>query len=133
MALESSRYDWLRRAARTFLQAFVGMVALIGFPIAQNIINAATNGDPIQFDVDAWKRVLIAALFAGGVALISLVQNLLEDKAGVPAPLKGTATSGKNPVPDPSPAYDPMNPATWPKVPQGASDYGKRTGGDTAA
>ena len=103
MALESPRYDWLRRALRTFLQAFVGMVALIGFPIAQNIINAATNGEPVQIDVDAWKRVLIAALFAGAVALISALQNALEDKAGVPAVLKGVATSGQNPVPDPAP------------------------------
>lgn len=101
MNLESPRYDWLRRAARTFLQAFVGMVALIGFPIAQNIINAATNGEPVSIDVDAWKRVLIAALLAGAVALVSALQNALEDKAGVPAVLKGAPSAGQNPVPEP--------------------------------
>lgn len=120
--MESPRYDWLRRAARTFLQGFIGMIVLLGFPIAQSVINAATSGQPIDLDFNAWKTVLIASTFAGGMALVTLVHNLLEDKTGMPAILKGTASSGQNPVPDPEPEYDPLKPDTWPATPIGASE-----------
>jgi hypothetical protein len=119
--MDSPRFDWLRRAARSFLQGFIGMIVLLGFPIAQSVINAATNGQPIDLDFNAWKTVLIAGLFAGGMALVSLVQNFLEDKAGMPAVLKGQATSGQNPVPDPTPEVDWQNADTWPSTPVGAS------------
>ena len=123
--MDSPRYDWLRRAARTFLQAFVATLMTFGIGPAQEAIRALSSGDPYEFDFNFWQALIIAASLAGVVALVTALQNALEDKAGLPAVLKGKATSGQNPVPEPD-AYDPMNPATWPSTPAGASEYGKR-------
>lgn len=102
--MNSVQWDWLRRAIRSFVQGFLGMLILVGFPVAQNIINAVTNGEPFSIDLEAWKRILIAALFAGGMALVSLLMNLLEDKTTMPAMLKDKPSTGQNPAPDAPPA-----------------------------
>lgn len=99
--IDSPRYDWLRRAARTFLQAFVGTLSVMAIPALNDIIRAISSAEPYTFDVDLWQGVIIAACLSGVIALISALQNGLEDKAGMPALGKGVASSGQNPVPQP--------------------------------
>ena len=98
--IESTRYDWLRRAVRSFIQGFIGVLVLVGFPIAQDIINGVAGGGTVDIDVNVWKSILIAAVFGGGMALVSAVQNLTEDRTSIPAILKDKPSTGKNPVPD---------------------------------
>ncbi len=93
--MQAPQYDWLRRTIRSFLQGFLGVFIFIGFPALQKI----AGGDTL-IDVEFWKGVAIACVAGGIVSLVTAVQNLLEDKAGMPAVLKGTAASGANPVPD---------------------------------
>lgn len=67
--------DWLRRALRTALQAFIGTL------LAQWAALALAPGD-----VPAWpilQRVLIAAGVAFLVAFVTALQNVLEDTSGV--------------------------------------------------
>lgn len=99
MNIESTKYDWLRRAVRSFLQGFVAVLILVAFPIAQNIIDTVAGGGNVEIDVNAWKSILIAAVFGGGMAFVSAIHNLLEDKAHAPAILKDRPSAGANPVP----------------------------------
>jgi hypothetical protein len=91
--------DAVRRAIRTFIQAFVGTFVLVGFPVLQNIMDATNGGDEPIFDVNVWKRVLVACVISGVIALVSYVQNALEDKTMMPAVLKAPASQGQNPAP----------------------------------
>lgn len=109
MTIESPRYDWLRRAARTFLQAFVGTLSVMAIPALNDIVRAIGSAEPYELDFAFWQSVIIAASLAGVVSLISAAQNALEDKGGMPAVLKGQATSGQNPVPDGPAVNDLMN------------------------
>ena len=104
--MESPRYDWLRRALRTFLQAFVGTLSVMAIPALNEIVRAIGSAEPYELNFDFWQSVAIAATLSGVVALISAAQNALEDKAGMPAVIKGKASSGQNPVPEPSPAVN---------------------------
>lgn len=99
-SIESTNYDWLRRAVRSFLQGFIAVLVLVGFPIAQDIINGVAGGGTVELDVNLWRSILIAAVFGGGMALVSALQNLLEDKTSTPAILKDKPSAGRNPVPD---------------------------------
>lgn len=74
--------DALRRAARTFLQGMVGVLVLIALPILNQLIQAVAGGGEVVFDVNVWRSIGIAAIAGGVIALISFLQNLLEDKAG---------------------------------------------------
>ncbi len=66
--------DALRRASRTFLQAFLGtLIASGGFSAAQS------EG---VVDWSALTKVGISATVAGIIALVSWAQNALEDKTG---------------------------------------------------
>jgi hypothetical protein len=49
--------------------------------------------------VNVWKRVLVACAISGVIALVSYVQNALEDKTMMPAVLKAPASQGQNPAP----------------------------------
>lgn len=60
------------RAARTFAQAFVGVIVTSG------VLQAAVDSGTV--DISVWQTVGISALFAGVSAVLSFVQNLLEDK-----------------------------------------------------
>lgn len=60
-----------RRAARTFVQAVVASVA------ALFLGSSFATGEPLTGD--ALLKVAVSALIAGCIALISLLQNLLED------------------------------------------------------
>lgn len=70
----------LRRAIRTFFQAFLGAL------ISSGVLSAAsTNG---VVDWSGLEKAGVAALSAGIVALVSFIQNALEDTGTVPAILK---------------------------------------------
>jgi TRAP-type C4-dicarboxylate transport system permease small subunit len=94
--------DALRRAIRTFLQAFVGTLSLLLIPFLSDIAKSAGEADKgiVEISTDALGNILIAAVVAGVIALISFVQNELEDKTNMPAILKAPASSGQNPAPD---------------------------------
>lgn len=90
--------DPIRRALRTFVQAFLGSLLTSGVLSA-----AATDG---VVDWSALKKAGIAAAAAAVIALFTLAQNLLEDTTRFPAVLKAVASSGENPVPAPGRARD---------------------------
>ena len=95
--------DSLRRAIRTFLQAFVGTLVIMLVPFLTDLIKSAgeSDGRLVAIDVNFLGNVAIAATVAGVIALISWAQNALEDNvAAVPAILKAPASEGANPVPD---------------------------------
>ena len=106
--------DAFRRAVRTFFQGFVGVLALIAIPILNDMVSAVGDGNDVVLDVNIWQSVLMAAVAGGVISLISYVQNELEDKTKVPAPLKD------------KPVIDPMQPETWSSVPSSASDDSPR-------
>jgi hypothetical protein len=91
--------DALRRALRTFIQSFVGTFVLIGFPLLQGAYDALAGGEDIVFDINAWKRVGIACVISAVIALVSFIQNWLEDNTNTPAVLKAPASEGQNPAP----------------------------------
>jgi hypothetical protein len=62
-------------AAKTFLQAFVGVLALLLVPILTNWAVDLQNGGDIQIETGWFVKVLIAAVGAGIAALISAVWN----------------------------------------------------------
>lgn len=82
--------DAVRRAIRTFVQAFFGVLATSG------IFSAA--GETGVVDWSGLKRVGISAAAAGVVALFSYAQNALEDAGTIPAALKAPASDGANPT-----------------------------------
>lgn len=77
--------DAVYRCLRTFLQAFIG--TFLALLIAPGTAEVPT--------LDGLQRAGLAALFAGCVALLSFVQNFLEDNELVPAFLK--EAPGKKP------------------------------------
>lgn len=85
--------DPIRRALRTFVQAFLGSL------ITSGVLSAASADGVV--DWSAVKKAGIAALAAAIVAVFTFVQNWLEDSVGLPAILKAPASDGQEPVPDP--------------------------------
>lgn len=92
--------DSIRRAIRTALQAFIGTFALLAIPWATDIVTAIVNARPYELNFDVLQSAGIAGVFAAGIAIVSWVQNALEEKTNMPAILKAPASEGKNPVPD---------------------------------
>jgi len=75
--------DPIRRAIRTFLQGFVGVLALVAVPLLSNIVSSVVNGgNDVMIDLNIWKNIGIAAIAGGVIALVSFVQNALEDRSG---------------------------------------------------
>lgn len=64
-----------KAAAKTFLQAFLSVLALLLVPVLTNWAVDLQNGGDIVVDVDFFRKVLIAAVGAGIAALISLSWN----------------------------------------------------------
>jgi hypothetical protein len=85
--------DALRRAIRTFVQAFLGSIATSG------ILSAAATEGVVDYSV--LKKLAMSAAASGFVSLFSFLQNLLEDKGAIPAILKAPASDGVDPIPDP--------------------------------
>lgn len=75
--------DAVVRAIRTFVQGFIGVLALVAIPVLSNIVASVVNGgDAVMIDLNLWKNIAIAAIAGGMIALVSFVQNALEDKSG---------------------------------------------------
>jgi hypothetical protein len=74
--------DWIARAVRTFLQAFVGTFVLFYVGPLQQIVQDIVNGGEMHVDLNFWRNALFACAVAGFIALVSLAQNWLEDTSG---------------------------------------------------
>jgi hypothetical protein len=80
----------LQRGWRTFFQAFVALYAVLLIPFLTDVINWGTGGEDVVFpDVSVVAKAGVASLAAGLVALVSYVQNAVEDKTGKTAPTLG--------------------------------------------
>lgn len=80
--------DAIRRAARTFGQAFIGVLALTAIPVLRDIMGAAIGGGEVKIDLTVWQNIIFAALAGGFIALISYLQNAGEEKGVIPPVLK---------------------------------------------
>ncbi|HHH27363.1 MAG TPA: hypothetical protein ENK57_03295 [Polyangiaceae bacterium] len=67
--------DPIRRALRTFAQAFIGI--LLGSELLPGIVVSGQLPDS-----DAVERLFVSAAAAGFIALLAWVQNTLEDATG---------------------------------------------------
>lgn len=75
------------RALRTFLQAFVGTFAVLAIPVLTNLITSAGDAEGyIAIDLTPLGNAAIAGVIAGVIALITFLQNLLEDNTSVNVP-----------------------------------------------
>lgn len=68
----------LKAAAKTFAQAFVGILLILAVPVLTSWATTVSNGGDIVIDTDLLANVLIAATGAGIAALISFVGNSLK-------------------------------------------------------
>lgn len=93
--------DSLRRAIRTFVQAFVGTLALLAVPALTDLVRQISSAEPYKIDFAFWQGVVIAACASGVISLVSWLQNVLEDHTPMPAILKSPPSGGQNPVPEP--------------------------------
>ena len=64
-----------KAAAKTFLQAFFSIIALLAVPVLTSWSTTLSDGGHIEIDVTFLTQVLIAATGAGIAALISLAWN----------------------------------------------------------
>lgn len=83
--------DPVRRAIRTYIQAFLGSILTSGV-----MSSVSTDG---VVDWSVLRKAGVAAAAAGIVALITFIQNVLEDTTSFPAVLKAPPSAGENPVP----------------------------------
>lgn len=75
------------RALRTFLQAFVGTFAVLAIPVLTNLVTSAGDAEGyIAIDLTPLGNAAIAGVIAGVIALITFLQNLLEDNTSVNVP-----------------------------------------------
>ncbi len=85
--------DSLRRATRTWVQAFTGAIL---FQLAAVMLDIS-QGNWVP-DLDFLKRLALSAFIAGAVSVISYLHNWAEDAGAIPSVLKATASSGASPV-----------------------------------
>ena len=71
-----------RRAVRTFIQGFIGVLSLVAIPQLTNFVNDVVDGRAISVNLDLWQSIVFAAIAGGVIALISWAQNELEDTTG---------------------------------------------------
>lgn len=95
--------DALRRAIRTFVQTFLGLflIRLVGFlnQLAEWAGCSEAGAEACAFpDITSLGYAAVAAGSAAVVAVISWLQNALEDNTNFPSLLKAQASSGQNPV-----------------------------------
>lgn len=91
--------DAVRRGVRSFVQAFIG--TLLSTWIGQNFAPGALP------PLDVARRIVTAAAVAGIIALLTYIQNALEDSGAIPSFGKAPASVGANPVPPASPRIEP--------------------------
>lgn len=80
--------DAARRAARTFIQAAIAMLTLLLVPWLQQVLDWANGAG----EFPAWSalgRIGVAAVASGAIAVVTWVQNVLEDRGTIPAVGKG--------------------------------------------
>lgn len=86
--------DAVRRGIRTFVQAFLGVILAQAGAIALDAQQGA-----YVLDIEWMKRILISAIVAGVIAVLTWLQNFLEDNVeAFPAVLKATPSAGANPI-----------------------------------
>ena len=90
--------DAIRRAIRTFIDAFIGMLALLGIPVLTELVRKISSAEPYEIDFRLWQSILIASAAAGLIAVFSFGKNWAEDNTRFPAFLKSTPSAGKNPI-----------------------------------
>jgi len=84
--------DALRRAIRTAIQAFTGVI------LAQvTLITIDIAGGYVP-DINWIKRVGASAAVAAAISLVTWLHNYAEDNSSFPAILKANASVGQNPV-----------------------------------
>lgn len=64
-----------KAAAKTFLQAFLAVLALLAVPVLTSWAGTIRDGGTVEIDLHWWAQVLIAAVGGGIAALISLAWN----------------------------------------------------------
>ena len=74
--------DTIIRTLRTFLQGFIGTLALLAVPVLNTIIQTVAGGGTVEIDLNVWQSVGFAAVAGGVIALIAFGQNALEEKTG---------------------------------------------------
>lgn len=76
--------DALKRAARTFVQGAVGIFALAAIGPLNALITGVVSGggSDVTIDLNLWRNIGLACLAGGVIALVSLLQNAVEDKTG---------------------------------------------------
>jgi len=77
--------DSIRRALRTFAQAFVGTLAVLAVPALSDLVRQISSSESYQIDFRFWQGVVIAACLSGVISLVTFVQNALEDKGAIKA------------------------------------------------
>jgi len=82
--------DPIRRAVRTFFQAFLGSLLTSG------VLSAMSTDGVVDWNL--LEKAGVSALAAGVIALFTFVMNALEDSGTIPSVLKATASSGAKPV-----------------------------------
>lgn len=78
----SKWHDVLIRAGRTFVQGFIGILALIAVPVLNDLVQTVAAGGVVEIDVNVWQSIGIAGIAGGVVALIALGQNWIEETRG---------------------------------------------------
>lgn len=74
--------DALRRALRTFLQGAIAVLMIVAVPALNTMVSDVVAGRDIIVDLNIWKSIAFAAIAGGLAALISWVQNAVEEKTG---------------------------------------------------
>ena len=67
-----------KAAAKTFAQAFVGVLALLAVPVLTSWAVDLQNGGDVTVDINFFTKLLVAAVGAGIAALISFAWNALK-------------------------------------------------------
>lgn len=76
--------DPIKRALRTFIQGAVAVLMIVAVPSLNTMVGDVVAGRDIIIDLDIWKSIGFAAIAGGLAALISWVQNVVEDNTGKP-------------------------------------------------
>lgn len=83
----------LQRAWRTFFQAFVALYVVYLVPFLTDVINWANSDGDAFPDAGVLAKAAVSAVAAGAVAVVSLIQNSVEDKTGKTLPTLSKATN----------------------------------------
>jgi predicted phage tail protein len=71
--------DTVVRAVRTFIQGFVGVLALLLVPFLNDLISSVSGGGEVELDVNFLQSIGVAAVAGGIIALVAFAQNWIEE------------------------------------------------------